>query len=162
MASRFASISEKEILSMNEEAVPKNTKMWTKFGLTVFNGKLFNLLAKNQNTMPCLRQLLSTKITMKHLIFFQLGFNNKRNFTQPLRKWDRSNLTSACKSFICWQEDETEHFSIKNRSLRAIRAALNRHLRSPPLNKPFSVISPLFIQLVWYILKQSFTSVNNC
>ncbi|KAK2568514.1 Protocadherin Fat 1 [Acropora cervicornis] len=29
--------SEKEILSMNEEAVPKNTKMATKFGLAVFN-----------------------------------------------------------------------------------------------------------------------------
>ena len=43
MASRFASISEKEILSMNEEAVPKNTKMFTKFGVTIFNGKLFNL-----------------------------------------------------------------------------------------------------------------------
>ena len=43
MASRFGSISEKEILSMNEEAVPKNTKMATKFGVTVFNGKLFYL-----------------------------------------------------------------------------------------------------------------------
>ena len=43
MASRFASISEKEILSMNEEAEQKNTKMATKFGVTVFNGKLFNL-----------------------------------------------------------------------------------------------------------------------
>ena len=43
MASRFAWISEKEILSMNEEAAPKNTKMATKFGVTVFNGKLFNL-----------------------------------------------------------------------------------------------------------------------
>ena len=40
MASRFASISEKEILSMNDEAVPKNTKMSTKFGVTVFNDKL--------------------------------------------------------------------------------------------------------------------------
>ena len=43
MASRFASISVKKILSMNEDAVPKNTKMATKFGVTVFNGKLFNL-----------------------------------------------------------------------------------------------------------------------
>ena len=43
MVSRFVSISEKEILSVNEEAVPKNTKMATKFGVTVFNGKLFNL-----------------------------------------------------------------------------------------------------------------------
>ena len=42
MASRFSLISEKEILSMKEEAVPKNTKMTTKFGVTVFNGNLFN------------------------------------------------------------------------------------------------------------------------
>ena len=33
MASRFAWISEKEILSVNEEAVPKNTRMATKFGV---------------------------------------------------------------------------------------------------------------------------------
>ena len=43
MASRFASISEKEILSINEEAVPKNIKMAIKFVVIVFNGKLFNL-----------------------------------------------------------------------------------------------------------------------
>ena len=82
MASRFASISEKEILSMNEEAVPKNTKMATKFGVTVFNGIRYLISpasyskAKNQNTMPCLRKLSSTKITMKtmkHLMFFSLG-----------------------------------------------------------------------------------------
>ena len=42
MASRFASVTEEQILSINEAAVPKNTKMATKFGLTVFNGKLFN------------------------------------------------------------------------------------------------------------------------
>ena len=41
MASRFASISEKEILSMHEEAVQKNTKMATKLGVTVFNGKFY-------------------------------------------------------------------------------------------------------------------------
>ena len=42
MASRFTSISQKKILSMNEEAVPK-TKMATKFGVTVLNDKLLNL-----------------------------------------------------------------------------------------------------------------------
>ena len=42
MASRFASIFEKEILSMNGEVVPKNTNMATKFGVTVFNDKSFN------------------------------------------------------------------------------------------------------------------------
>ena len=42
MASHFASISEKEILSMNEEAETKNTKMATKFGVTEFNTKKIN------------------------------------------------------------------------------------------------------------------------
>ena len=31
MASRFASVTEKQIMSINEAAVPKNTKMATKF-----------------------------------------------------------------------------------------------------------------------------------
>ena len=43
MASGFALVSEEEILSINEEAVLKNTKMTTRFGVTVFNGKFFNL-----------------------------------------------------------------------------------------------------------------------
>ena len=47
MAARFALVSEEEILLMNEVAVPKNTKMATKFGLTVFNGKLFKLSKYN-------------------------------------------------------------------------------------------------------------------
>ena len=58
---------------MNEEAVPKNTKMATKFGVTVINGTLVRYFisqasyskAKNENTMRCLRKLSSTKITMK-------------------------------------------------------------------------------------------------
>jgi len=69
MASRFVSVSEEELLSVNEGAVPKNTKMATKFGVTVFNGKLAisptsYSKAKNQNTMRCLCKLSSTKITM--------------------------------------------------------------------------------------------------
>ena len=43
MASRFASVTEEQILSINEAAVPKNTNVTTKFGLTVFNGEWFNL-----------------------------------------------------------------------------------------------------------------------
>ena len=50
MSSRFTSVSEEEILSMNE-ALPENIKMARKFGATVFDGKLFNLSkVKNQNT----------------------------------------------------------------------------------------------------------------
>ena len=43
MASHFASVTEEQILSINEAAVPKNTKMATKFRLTVFISMLFNL-----------------------------------------------------------------------------------------------------------------------
>ena len=38
MASRFATVSKDEILALNEEAVPTNTKKETKFGLSVFTG----------------------------------------------------------------------------------------------------------------------------
>ena len=52
--------------------------MATKFNLTALNVKLFSTSfskAKNENTISCLRKLLSTKITMKtmkHLIFFSM------------------------------------------------------------------------------------------
>jgi len=40
-----------QIVSIIEVAVPKNTEVVTKFGLTLFNGKLFNLskLTLSQN-----------------------------------------------------------------------------------------------------------------
>ena len=43
MAFCFASVTVEQILSINEAAVPNNTIMATKLGLTVFNGELFNL-----------------------------------------------------------------------------------------------------------------------
>ena len=56
---------------MNQEAVPKNTKMATKFGVTVFNVSYLispasYSKAKNQNTVPCLRKLSSTKMVDIH------------------------------------------------------------------------------------------------
>ena len=37
--SRFANVSESEILRIQEHAVPENTKKATKFGMKVFRGK---------------------------------------------------------------------------------------------------------------------------
>ena len=37
--SHFASVSESEILKIQEDAVPENTKKATKFGMKVFRGK---------------------------------------------------------------------------------------------------------------------------
>ena len=88
MASRFASTSEKEILSMNEEAVTKNTKMATKYLMVSYLiSPASYYKAKNQNTMPCLRKLSSSKITMKtmkHLMFFSLVSTSRG--TRMLRK----------------------------------------------------------------------------
>ena len=47
MASRLASVTEEKILSINEAAVQRDTKMVTKFALTVFNAELFNLSKLN-------------------------------------------------------------------------------------------------------------------
>ena len=37
--SRFASVSESEIVKIQEDAVPENTKKATKFGMKVFRGE---------------------------------------------------------------------------------------------------------------------------
>ena len=37
--SRFASVSDSEILKIQEDTVPENTKKATKFGMKVFRGK---------------------------------------------------------------------------------------------------------------------------
>ena len=47
----FALVTKEQILSINEMAVSKNTKTATKFGLTVFNGRLLNL-SKLKNFKP--------------------------------------------------------------------------------------------------------------
>ena len=70
MASRFALVSEEEIVSINEEAVPKNSKMATKFGLTVFNAKLLSLqphIVRRNIKIQCLvyENLSSTTIKLK-------------------------------------------------------------------------------------------------
>ena len=44
MASRFASVTEEQTLSINEGAVPKITKMLTKSGLTVLRLTSFDRL----------------------------------------------------------------------------------------------------------------------
>ena len=39
-ASRFVDVSEEEINLMKENAIPRNTKHATKFGITLFKGKM--------------------------------------------------------------------------------------------------------------------------
>ena len=39
-ASRFVNVSKEKINSMKENAIPRNTKHATKFGMTLFKGKI--------------------------------------------------------------------------------------------------------------------------
>ena len=39
-ASRFVDVSEEEVNLMKENAIPRNTKYATKFGMTLFKGKM--------------------------------------------------------------------------------------------------------------------------
>jgi len=98
MASRFASVSGEESISVNEEVVPKNRKMAPNFGLTVFNSKLFNL---------------------------------------------SNHIPSSLRARMC--------------IARRARFYLSDHLY---IVKNKVIFGLLDIQLVWYILKQLFTSVS--
>ena len=42
-ALRFVNVSEEEINLMKENAIPRNTKHATKFGMTLFKGKMWKL-----------------------------------------------------------------------------------------------------------------------
>ena len=42
-ASRFVDVSEEKINLMKENAIPRNTKHATKFGMTLFKGKMWKL-----------------------------------------------------------------------------------------------------------------------
>ena len=106
IASHFASVSKERFFQWTRKPYQK-TKMATKLGVTEFNESYLisptsYSMAKNQNTMSCLRKLASTKI----LIFYSLVSTTRGiwNLTQPLGKWHCSNLTNGCKSFICLQE----------------------------------------------------------
>ena len=160
MASRFASTSEQEILSMNEEAVPKNTKMATEYLMVSYLiSPASYYKAKNQNTMPCL--LSSTKITMKtkNIFCFSAWFQQQEEFNSTIEEMTPQQLNKCLQEFYlsARRRDATCY---NKKSLTAIRAALNRHLRSPPLNKPLFIIAPLFIQLVWYILKRGSVNIH--
>ena len=130
---------------MNEEAVPKNTEMATKYLMVSYLiSPALYYKAKNQNTMPCLRKLSSTKITMKTMKHFSAWFQQQEEFNSAIEEMTPSNLTSACRSFICRQEGETGHFTIKNRSVSVNQKSVSVNQKSrlgkysPPLRSTFS------------------------
>lgn len=43
MAARFAVVTEEEIEKIKEDSIPQKTKEATKYGVKIFQGKMFNL-----------------------------------------------------------------------------------------------------------------------
>ena len=90
---------------------------------------------------------------------FSAWFQQQEEYNSTIEEMTPQQLNKCLQNVYLSARRRNGTFYNK-KSLTAIRAALDRHLRSPPLNKPFFNIGPLFIQLVWYILKQLFTSVS--
>ena len=160
--SRFASVSESKIVKIKDESEPENTKKATNSGLKVFKDKWRS-------------HVLQTSV-------FQFVYlDNYREFYLSLNRQQLIFTTTICLitsifvDWFAWQneflteieeiEKEELKFYISARkqdrsdynkaTLTSIRAAIDRHLRNEPNNKPFSITSKtLFDQLL--ISKQTF------
>lgn len=66
MVSRFATLTEVQILAVNEAAIPENTKEVTKFGVVIFTGTVLLFLAVSlwpeptQNDLFTIAELLKS------------------------------------------------------------------------------------------------------
>ena len=69
MASRFATVTEEQILAVNEAAVPENTKKATKFGLAVFTGMVLLFLAVKLSPKPTQNDLFTIAKLRKSYCF---------------------------------------------------------------------------------------------
>ena len=109
MASRFATVTSEEIIQINDEAVPENTKKATKFGLAVFKGNslwLAYVLTKSLSMKSDEKAFVyKCKLILRNLIsfhlfafkpklndtFFQNGFKYKQNSKHLSKKCRQKN-----------------------------------------------------------------------
>ena len=68
IASRIASLTKEQILSINEATVPKHTKMAAKFGLIVVNGKLINPFPNSKFTKMRAKKHRAVKISTPYVL----------------------------------------------------------------------------------------------
>lgn len=110
MASRCATVTEVQILAVNEAAIPENTKKATKFGLAIFTGTVLLFLGVRLWPEPTQYDLftiaellksyfsrlkLKTISTMTSLKYPQNGFNCRKNSQLLLKECWHSNSASA-------------------------------------------------------------------
>ena len=85
----------------------------------------------------CVTSLVHLKIKVE-LYFFTEWFQTQREFETPFEEMSPTELNKCLQKFYLSARKRDGSFYNK-KSLTAIRAALDRHLRSPPFSKPFSI-----------------------
>ena len=70
---------------------------------------------------------------------FAEWFRGQTEFTTPYEEMNPEELNKCLQKFYVATRKKTGNY-YKRKSLTAIRASIDRHLRSPPLSKPFSLI----------------------
>ena len=73
------------------------------------------------------------------MIFFTEWFQIQREFATPFEEMSPPELNICFQKFYLSARKRDGSFYNK-KSFTAIRAALDRHLRSPPFSKPFSIV----------------------
>ena len=73
------------------------------------------------------------------MIFFTDWFQLQKEFATPFEEMSPPELNECLQKFYLSARKRDGSFYNK-KSLTAIRAALDRHLRSPPFSKPFSIV----------------------
>ena len=161
--SRFASVSESKIVKIKDDSEPENTKKATNSGLKVFKDKwrshvlqtsVFQFVYRDnycdQFDLSLNRQQLifTTTICFITSIFVD-WFAWQNEFITEIEEIEKEEL----KFYISARKQDRSYFN--KATLTSIRAAIDRHLRNEPNNKPFSITSKtLFDQLS--ISKQTF------
>ena len=119
MNSRFASVSESEILEIQDNTIPENTKKATKFGFKAFKGKgrlqrICNSVLKfsfvnNSDNRIC--NYDNHSLFQYNNFILYTDFHNKTNSPQVSKKWRNTNSTNVFENSPCQQESKTDDFT---------------------------------------------------
>ncbi|KAL9953873.1 hypothetical protein ACROYT_G041346 [Oculina patagonica] len=106
--SRFREVSEDDIESVLQSAIPEKTKQSTKYGIKIFKD----------------------------------WFSTQKEITTPIEQQTKAELNTCLQKFyVSVRRTNGEPFKVS--SLKAIREAIDRHLKQAPNNKPWSIVGDL-------------------
>ena len=130
MASRFATVTEEQILAVNEAAVPENTKKATKFGLAVFTGMVLLFLAVKLSPKPTQNDLFTiaklrksycfevAKLTQcqqwNSIKYLTEWFQMQEEFTTPFEEMSAEQLNKCLQKFYLSARKRDGSFYNKN------------------------------------------------